>query len=201
MSPTSSATWLKPTARALLDSGIGILPDRFPFDVVRITPACNQLQLDRCAKQPYIAAHGPIRDPIPTKYALTLFRLTGPPHLPNAQRPSPPHNFPCSPIGRGAALRTRRLLVRIQRGAPDSAKDPWKRKPHWRGGRSRKPCVPQGLAGSTPAFPPAQDGWPRVRHRRANPARPKGCPGSIPTVRQMLLILLAIFIDLGFSPS
>src|SRR5215467_3357060 len=121
MSPTSSATWLKPTARAFFDSAIGILPDRFPFDVVRITPACNQLQLDRCAKQPYIAPHGPIRDPIPTKYALTLFRLSGRPRVPNAQRPSPSHNCPCSPIGRGAALRTRRLLVRIQRGAPTNA--------------------------------------------------------------------------------
>jgi hypothetical protein len=36
-----------------------------------------RFKLDRNANANYIGAHGPIRDPIATKYALTLFALSG----------------------------------------------------------------------------------------------------------------------------
>ena len=57
----------------------------------------------------------------------------------------------------------------------------WKRKPHWRGGRSRKPRVPQGLAGSNSCrFRHTRTVGREVRHRHAKPANPQGCGGSIP---------------------
>jgi hypothetical protein len=46
------------------------------------TSATLRFELDREARANYIAAHGPIRDPIPTQFALTLFMLSGHPRVP-----------------------------------------------------------------------------------------------------------------------
>ena len=115
MSPTSIATWLKPTARAFLASAMGLSSSHLtPMWCRSCLPAIAAQR--RWASNLTVTREGklyrrPWTDPRPypdlvRAHAICAERSPARALTRSSQSP----NCPCSPIGRGAAVRSRRLL-------------------------------------------------------------------------------------------